>query len=98
MNREKNEAKKRKYVFDEEGVEALGLRIRKLRENAKITKTQVCAETGVSRSHLTGIEEGRISPSVSVVFYLSRMLEINPDEFFKYIRLSPSRSPLKRED
>ena len=55
----------------------LGKRLMKLRKERGLTLNHVANETGLSVTHLSGIEKGEVIPPVAVILQLSRALEID---------------------
>lgn len=92
MNQEKSGGEKRKLIFDQQGIDALAIRFREVRKGAGYTKRQLAFESGVNISQLVRIERGEINPTVSTIFVISRAMNIEPEEFFKF------KLPPKKED
>lgn len=56
---------------------ALGSEIKKGRKNKKLNQCDLSAITGLSRSYISDIENGRYMPSVSVLFKLAEALDLD---------------------
>src|ERR1700730_2505745 len=65
-----------------ETVENIGQRIRQLRESRGITQSQLQARSRVSRSYLSRIESGQITPSLGTLEKLSEALGVGLNRFF----------------
>src|ERR1700733_3684546 len=65
-----------------ETVENIGKRIRKLRESRGITQSLLQARSRVSRSYLSRIESGQMTPSIGTLEKLSEALGIGLNRFF----------------
>jgi transcriptional regulator with XRE-family HTH domain len=65
-----------------EMVENIGQRIRQLRESRGMTQTQLQARSRVSRSYLSRIESGQMTPSLGTLEKLSEPLGIGLNRFF----------------
>src|SRR6202171_2584123 len=65
-----------------ETVENIGKRIRQLRESRGITQSQLQARSRVSRSYLSRIESGQMTPSLGALEKISEALGIGLNRFF----------------
>src|ERR1017187_1395740 len=65
-----------------EMVENIGQRIRQLRESRGMTQTQLQARSRVSRSYLSRIESGQMTPSLGTLEKLSEPLGVGLNRFF----------------
>ena len=65
-----------------ETVENIGQRIRQLRESRRMTQSQLQARSLVSRSYLSRIESGQMTPSLGTLEKLSEALGIGLTRFF----------------
>ena len=65
-----------------ETVENIGKRIRQLRESRGITQSQLQARSRVSRSYLSRIESGQMTPSLGTLEKLSEALGVGLNRFF----------------
>ncbi|HEV2387570.1 MAG TPA: helix-turn-helix domain-containing protein [Candidatus Acidoferrales bacterium] len=65
-----------------ETVENIGLRIRQLRETRGMTQSQLQARSGVSRSYLSRIESGQMTPSLGTLEKIAESLGVGLNRFF----------------
>jgi len=65
-----------------EMVENIGHRIRQLRESRGMTQTQLQARSRVSRSYLSRIESGQMTPSLGTLEKISEPLGVGLNRFF----------------
>src|ERR1039458_10483981 len=65
-----------------ETVENIGLRIRQLRESRGLTQSRLQARSLVSRSYLSRIESGQMTPSIGTLEKISEALGIGLNRFF----------------
>jgi transcriptional regulator with XRE-family HTH domain len=65
-----------------ETVENIGLRIRQLREARAMTQSQLQARSGVSRSYLSRIESGQMTPSLGTLEKIAESLGVGLNRFF----------------
>jgi transcriptional regulator with XRE-family HTH domain len=65
-----------------ETVENIGQRIRQLRESRSMTQSQLQARSRVSRSYLSRIESGQMTPSLGTLEKISEALGVGLNRFF----------------
>ncbi|PYU28255.1 MAG: hypothetical protein DMG31_20560 [Acidobacteria bacterium] len=65
-----------------ETVENIGHRIRQLRESRGMTQSQLQARSRVSRSYLSRIESGQMTPSLGTLEKISEALGVGLNRFF----------------
>jgi transcriptional regulator with XRE-family HTH domain len=65
-----------------ETVENIGQRIRQLRESRGMTQSQLQARSRVSRSYLSRIESGQMTPSIGTLEKISEALGVGLNRFF----------------
>ena len=65
-----------------ETVENIGQRIRQLRESRNMTQSQLQARSRVSRSYLSRIESGQMTPSLGTLEKISEALGVGLNRFF----------------
>jgi transcriptional regulator with XRE-family HTH domain len=65
-----------------ETVENIGQRIRQLRESRGMTQSQLQARSRVSRSYLSRIESGQMTPSLGTLEKISEALGVGMNRFF----------------
>ena len=61
---------------------ALGEHIRRIRRDKSLTQEYISLESGISRSHIAMIESGKRDVTVTVLFKISRALNVNLSEIF----------------
>ncbi len=75
------EATSEKFV-NQETVENIGQRIRQLRESRNMTQSQLQSRSKVSRSYLSRIESGQMTPSLGTLEKISEALNVGLNRFF----------------
>src|ERR1700730_7191878 len=65
-----------------ETVENIGQRIRQLRESRSMTQSQLQARSRVSRSYLSRIESGQMTPSLGTLEKIAEALSVGLNRFF----------------
>src|SRR6201987_5963007 len=65
-----------------ETVENIGQRIRQLRESRSMTQSQLQSRSKVSRSYLSRIERGQMTPSLGTLEKISEALNVGLNRFF----------------
>src|SRR6202171_1464558 len=70
-----------KFV-NQETVENIGQRIRQLRESRSMTQSQLQSRSKVSRSYLSRIESGHMTPSLGTLEKISEALNVGLNRFF----------------
>src|SRR6202140_1483361 len=70
-----------KFV-NQETVENIGQRIRQLRESRAMTQSQLQSRSKVSRSYLSRIESGQMTPSLGPLEKISEALNVGLNRFF----------------
>ena len=63
-------------------LEVLGRNIKHYRTQSGMTQAELANQSGVNRSHLAGIETGRLNPSVKTVEKLARALNVTVSNLF----------------
>lgn len=76
-----------------EALISLGSEMRQVRKARRLTLKDVAKETGISVSHISGIERGTTNPSIAVVRKMAEALDIDPDWFFAR---RPGAGPMER--
>ena len=64
----------------------LGMRIRYLREQKKMTLEDLSFEAGINKNYLSDLERGNRNPTVKVLTKIADALEISLEILFKGIR------------
>jgi len=75
------ETNPQKFV-NQETVENIGQRIRQLRESRSMTQSQLQSRSKVSRSYLSRIESGQMTPSLGTLEKISEALNVGLNRFF----------------
>ena len=74
----------RKLIFDQTGLEAFAIQLKKVRTRKGFTQNQLAFEAGISLSQIARIETARINPTLSTVFALARTMEVPLSELFDF--------------
>src|SRR5260370_40571006 len=69
-------------LVNQETVENIGQRIRQLRESRSMTQSQLQSRSKVSRSYLSRIESGQMTPSLGTLEKISEALNVGLNRFF----------------
>ena len=64
----------------------LGMRIRYLREQKKMTLEDLSFESNVNKNYLSDLERGNRNPTVKILARIAEALEVTLEELFKGIR------------
>ncbi len=64
----------------------LGMRVRYLREQKKMTLEDLAFESNVNRNYLSDLERGNRNPTVKILARIAEALEVTLEELFKGIR------------
>lgn len=64
----------------------LGMRIRYLREQKKMTLEDLSFEADINKNYLSDLERGNRNPTVKILEKIAMALEITLEELFKGIR------------
>ena len=67
---------------NQQTVENIGQRIRQLRESRNMTQSQLQSRSKVSRSYLSRIESGQMTPSLGTLEKISEALNVGLNRFF----------------
>lgn len=63
---------------------AENLMIKKLREERKLTISQLAYKSGVARGYITELENGKYeNPSLEIICKLSKALKVTPNELIR---------------
>ena len=63
-------------------LENIGLNIRKIRKQKNLTQIELAVAVGIDRSYLSEIENGRANPSISILYAIADVFEIDIIELF----------------
>ncbi len=74
----------RKLVFDEEGIKAFAIQLKKIRIREGFSQSQLAFESGISLSQIARIETARINPTLSTVFVIARTLNVPLADLFNF--------------
>ena len=69
-------------LVNQQTVENIGQRIRQLRESHSMTQSQLQSRSKVSRSYLSRIESGQMTPSLGTLEKISEALNVGLNRFF----------------
>lgn len=61
----------------------LGKRIVRARTNKGMSQEKLATDSGIDRSHMGFIEQGRRKPTLSTLFKITKSLEISLEQLFK---------------
>lgn len=61
----------------------LGKRIVKARNDKGMSQEKLAATSGIDRSHMGFIEQGRRKPTLSTLFKIAKSLDISLEQLFK---------------
>ena len=75
----------------------IGHRIKKIRQSKNLRLVDLSEMTGLSKSHISQIENQKISPSVSAIARIGKALEISLSTLFEEIDPKPN-SMIKKKD
>ena len=64
----------------------LGMRIRYLRDQRKMTLEDLSFESNVNKNYLSDLERGNRNPTVKILTKIANALEVTLEELFKGIR------------
>ncbi len=74
----------RKLIFDNEGIKAFALQLKKVRIREGYTQSQLSFESGITLSQIARIETARINPTLSTIFTLARTLNVPLSDLFGF--------------
>jgi transcriptional regulator with XRE-family HTH domain len=63
--------------------EKIGLRIRELRQNKKVSQEQLALKADVDRTYMTSVENGHRNVSILVIDRIIKALDTTFEDFFK---------------
>lgn len=64
-------------------LDTLGERIKHVRKDKGLTQKELAEKLGIARSTLAGYETNQITPSVNIVFKMSKEFDITPNYFLR---------------
>ncbi|MDO5381013.1 MAG: helix-turn-helix transcriptional regulator [Acidaminococcaceae bacterium] len=68
-------------MYDETKLKGVGARIRNLRAEQELTQFELAEKIGVSQTHLSNIERGRVQISLKLLLRIANVLERRLDYF-----------------
>ena len=74
----------RKLIFDEEGIKAFAIQLKKIRIREGFYQSKLAFESGLSLSQIARIETARINPTLSTVFTIARTLNVPLVDLFNF--------------
>lgn len=72
-----------KYSSSDEVYKELGKRILEARKKHGMSQEQLATESGIDRSHMGYIEQGRRKPTLSTITKIANALDISLEQIFK---------------
>jgi transcriptional regulator with XRE-family HTH domain len=76
--------KKRTLIFDQAGLTAFALQLKKVRREQNITQEQLAFESGIALSQIARVETARINPTLSTVFAIAKAMNIPLSTLFDF--------------
>ncbi len=64
-------------------LENIGLNIKKYRKQMKLSQVDLAIEIGIDRSYLSEIENGRVNPTINVLYAIADSLKISIVKLFE---------------
>ena len=74
----------RKLIFDDQGIKAFAIQLKKVRLREGYTQNQLAFESGLTLSQIARIETARINPTLSTIFVLARTLNVRLSDLFDF--------------
>jgi transcriptional regulator with XRE-family HTH domain len=71
-----------KYIRDEKAIKLFGKKVRELRKKQKLSQSQLAFEANIPRMQISRIERGEVNTSISTIFAIARVLEIQVKDLF----------------
>lgn len=65
-------------------MEAFGKNLKKLRKKAELTQEDLANDCNVPLSQIGRIERGEVNTTISTVYAISKALDLNVEELFKF--------------
>ena len=76
--------KKRKLIFDENGLKAFAERLKELRTDKGFTQEKLAYGSGLTLSQIARIETVRTNPTLSTVFKIARTMKVPLSDLFDF--------------
>jgi transcriptional regulator with XRE-family HTH domain len=80
----KPKKKKRKLIFDEEGLRALAEQLKDVRKKQGYTQEKLAYESELTLSQIARIETVQTNPTVSTIFRIARTLNVPVSDLFDF--------------
>jgi DNA-binding XRE family transcriptional regulator len=90
----KKKSRERKQLFDEAGLKAFAIHLKKVRSECGFTQEALSHEADISTSQIARIETASINPTLSTIFQIARALGVPASRLFEF-KLPPGP---KRKD
>jgi len=84
FHRMKVKRKKRKLIFDENGLRAFAEHLKSVRAERGFTQEKLAYESGLTLSQIARIETATINPTLSTVFKIARAMKVSLPELFDF--------------
>lgn len=79
-----------------ESLKRFGARLRQIRETAEISQEQIQYATGITQSHLSMIESGRLNTGLSHIAALAEFFGLEEFQLLQYADPVPASDILKK--
>ncbi len=76
--------KVRKQLFDEAGLKAFAIHLKKVRNEKGFTQEDLSYGADVSTSQIGRIETAQINPTLSTIFQIARALDVPASKLFEF--------------
>ncbi|WP_339828130.1 helix-turn-helix transcriptional regulator, partial [Phascolarctobacterium sp.] len=67
-------------MYNEQSLEGLGTNIKLLRTLRKVTQQQLAKQLGISQTHMSNIEGGRVSVNLRLLMRIANLFECRLDD------------------
>jgi transcriptional regulator with XRE-family HTH domain len=74
----------RKFIFDEAGLKAFAKRLKEVRKMKNLSQEELALRTELTLSQIARIETAKINTTLSTVFRIARILDIELPELFDF--------------
>jgi transcriptional regulator with XRE-family HTH domain len=71
-------------VRDKELIQKFGNNLRRLREQKNLSQEELCYLANLSKNQIGKIERGEVNATISTVFALSKALQLDISELFRF--------------
>jgi transcriptional regulator with XRE-family HTH domain len=76
--------RERKQLFDEAGLKAFAIHLKKVRVERGFTQESLSYEADISTSQIGRIETATINPTLSTIFQIARAMDIPASRLFEF--------------